>query len=134
LAIPLAKKRPTLETERLVLRPFERGDAPRVQQLAGDRAIAATTLKVPDPYEDGLAEKWIATHTKRFEKGQEIVFAFALQRIHAYHFRHNPASGRVLQKIGMQHEGRLRQHVKKWGQFVDNELYSILRSEFDAAP
>jgi [ribosomal protein S5]-alanine N-acetyltransferase len=54
-----------------------------------------------------------------------------LNRVHAYHFHHNPASGRVLQKIGMTHEGLLRQHVKKWGQFIDNELYSILRSEFE---
>jgi len=37
-----------------------------------------------------------------------------LNRVYAHHFSHNPASGRVMQKIGMHHEGRLRQHVKKW--------------------
>jgi len=31
---------------------------------------------------------------------------------------------------GMRHEGRLRQHVKKWGEFFDVEAYGILRSEY----
>jgi RimJ/RimL family protein N-acetyltransferase len=53
-----------------------------------------------------------------------------LERIFAHHFAHNPSSGRVLQKIGMKHEGRLRHCFLKWDQFVDAELYAILRSEF----
>jgi ribosomal-protein-alanine N-acetyltransferase len=53
-----------------------------------------------------------------------------LNRVHAHHFNHNPASGRVMQKVGMRHEGCLRQHTKKWGEFIDNETYGILRSEF----
>jgi ribosomal-protein-alanine N-acetyltransferase len=53
-----------------------------------------------------------------------------LNRIHAFHLSRNPASGRVLQKIGMSHEGCLRQAIKKWGTFEDVEVYSILRSEY----
>jgi [ribosomal protein S5]-alanine N-acetyltransferase len=53
-----------------------------------------------------------------------------LNRVHAHHFSNNPASGRVMQKVGMRHEGHLRQHVKKWGEFLDVEAYGILRSEF----
>jgi putative hydrolase of the HAD superfamily len=34
-----------------------------------------------------------------------------LNRVFAHHFARNPASGRVMQKIGMRHEGYLRQHV-----------------------
>jgi [ribosomal protein S5]-alanine N-acetyltransferase len=56
---------------------------------------------------------------------------FRLNRIYAHHFSHNPASGRVMQKVGMRHEGHLRQHVKKWGEFFDVEAYGILRSEFE---
>ena len=53
-----------------------------------------------------------------------------LNRIFATHFKQNPASGRVLRKLGMQREGCMRQHVRKWGQFVDLELYSILREDW----
>ena len=48
-----------LETDRLLLRPFDLSDANEVQRLAGDFDIADTTLLIPHPYEDGLAEEWI---------------------------------------------------------------------------
>jgi RimJ/RimL family protein N-acetyltransferase len=54
----------------------------------------------------------------------------ALNRIYAEHFTRNPASGRVLQKAGMRHEGTLRQTHKKWGEYVDAEMYAILRSDW----
>jgi ribosomal-protein-alanine N-acetyltransferase len=53
-----------------------------------------------------------------------------LHRIHASHFAGNIASGRVLEKIGMRHEGRSREHVQKWGRFVDLENYGLLAAEF----
>ena len=53
-----------------------------------------------------------------------------LNRIFAHHFKNNPASGRVLEKIGMRHEGEMREHIKKWGKFVDLEIYGVLRSEW----
>jgi len=42
----------------------------------------------------------------------------------------NPASGRVLQKIGMKREGLLRQRVRKWGVFEDVVLLSILHDDW----
>jgi ribosomal-protein-alanine N-acetyltransferase len=53
-----------------------------------------------------------------------------LNRIHASHLTRNPASGRVMQKLGMQHEGTLRQHVRKWDRFEDVEKYGLLSSEY----
>jgi RimJ/RimL family protein N-acetyltransferase len=53
-----------------------------------------------------------------------------LNRIFAHHMVRNPASGRVLEKLGMRHEGSLRQHLRRDGRFEDLELYGILRSEF----
>lgn len=53
-----------------------------------------------------------------------------LNKIHAHHFKRNPASGKVMLKLGMRYEGCLRQHVKKWGKFEDIEAYGILREEF----
>lgn len=46
-----------------------------------------------------------------------------LYRIHSSHFRRNPASGRVMQKIGMIQEDCLRQDANKWGVFEDRILY-----------
>ena len=53
-----------------------------------------------------------------------------LHRIFASHFKNNPKSGRVLKKLGMRHEGCQRQHVHKFGQFLDLELYGLLRQEW----
>ncbi|MBK7420858.1 MAG: GNAT family protein [Nitrospira sp.] len=54
----------------------------------------------------------------------------SLHRIYAPHFHNNPASGRVLRKIGMTYEGRMREHYIRFGRFVDVEIYGILREEF----
>jgi ribosomal-protein-alanine N-acetyltransferase len=55
-----------------------------------------------------------------------------LHRVHASHLIRNPASGRVMQKLGMVHEGRARQHAKKGETYEDLELYGILRDEWEA--
>jgi RimJ/RimL family protein N-acetyltransferase len=66
---------PTIETGRLILRPFTIDDAPEIQRLAGDPLIADTTLLIPHPYPDGVAEDWIVTHRPSFETGEGVVFA-----------------------------------------------------------
>jgi [ribosomal protein S5]-alanine N-acetyltransferase len=40
-----------------------------------------------------------------------------LRRVYGRHLGSNPASGRVMQKLGMRREGLLREHVEKWGRF-----------------
>jgi RimJ/RimL family protein N-acetyltransferase len=65
--------------------------------------------------------------------GAVLEYAFAtleLHRVYAIHYSKNPASGRVLQKLGMTHEGRQRGHVLKWGEYLDEEVYGILRDEW----
>jgi len=178
---------PSIETERLILRGFRNEDASEVQRLAGDKAVASTTLRIPHPYEDGVAEKWIGTHREEFEQGKLVNFAITsreqghligaigltinkehenaelgywigktywnngycteaakailrygfevlgLNRIHAHHFKRNPASGRVLRAIGILYEGGLRQHLKKWDKFEDVEVYGILKADYETA-
>jgi len=175
---------PTIETERLTLRPFILADAPDVQRLAGDRNVASSTLEIPHPYKDGMAEEWIAALQVGLDRGEDVTFAIVhrdeeyligcagmsirkrdesgsmgywigkpywnqgycteaaralleygfevlgLNRVYSAHFTRNPASGRVMQKIGMKHEGTLRQDVRKWGRFEDVERYGILKSEY----
>ena len=55
-----------------------------------------------------------------------------LDRIQAMHFPRNPASGRVMQKMGMTREGLLRQYVSNRGAREDIVMYAILRHEFEA--
>jgi len=176
---------PTLKTKRLILCPFALADAEATQRLAGDRAIADTTVNIPHPYANGMAEAWIGTHRKGYERGEAVYFAVLrredkaligaisleqvdsrhghaelgywigrpywnhgycteaaaamlqygfselnLYRIFATHFVRNQASGRVMQKLGMVKEGRLRGHVKKWEGHEDLVLYGILKHDY----
>ncbi len=174
----------TIETSRLILRPFQLSDASEVRRLAGEREIAENTLSIPHPYEEGMAKEWIATHEEGFRNGTLANFAvtrrdngvlvgaigltifpehqraelgywiglpywrngyateaatdvirygfveLGLNRIYAYHFVRNPASGRVLRKVGMQREGCLRKHVHKWGVFEDLAVCGLVRADY----
>ncbi|MCF7809137.1 MAG: GNAT family N-acetyltransferase [Candidatus Marinimicrobia bacterium] len=171
---------PELKTRRLLLRKFQRSDAPQVQALAGARSVARSTLLIPHPYEDGLAEAWIDTHQSNFDAGTGLIFALCglksdeligamdltistefnhaeigywigepywgngyateaaetmltygftelnLNKIFAHYMTDNHASGRIMQKIGMEHEGTMKQHVLKWGEYKDIAWYGIL--------
>lgn len=66
---------PTLRTDRLVLRPFDLADAPTVQRLAGEREVADTTLTLPHPYLDGMAESWIGGHPEAWGRRERVTFA-----------------------------------------------------------
>lgn len=52
-----------------------------------------------------------------------------LNRIEAQHEADNPASGRVMEKAGMQYEGTLRSRVFNKGHFSDVRLYARLRTD-----
>jgi ribosomal-protein-alanine N-acetyltransferase len=54
-----------------------------------------------------------------------------LNRIFARHLSRNPASGKVMQKLGMKHEGCLRGDVNKDGVFEDLELYGLMKSDYE---
>lgn len=56
--------------------------------------------------------------------------ALGLNRLYATYLKRNPASGRVMQKLGMSYEGCLRGHRKKWGIFEDVGLYGLLSRDY----
>jgi len=173
-----------ITTDRLHLRPFVPADAPAVQSLANDKAIASTTLSIPHPYTGEMAREWIHSLPEKYAAEELINFAIThrkeaylvgaiglqlqlqharaelgywigkpywnrgycteaalavvrfgfeelnLHRIYAMFFKQNATSERVLQKVGMEYEGVLRQHVKKNGRSEDVVLYGIVRSDF----
>jgi len=173
---------PTLETTRLKLRPYAESDTAELIPLIGAREVAATTGRIPHPYTEKDARRFVADAQgddeirlavtlrsdgrmiggiglRLFEPHQHAELgywlgvpywgkgfateaaremlrygfeALRLHRIFAMHFMHNPASGRILAKLGMRHEGCQRQHIRKWDQFVDLELYGLLRQEWES--
>jgi [ribosomal protein S5]-alanine N-acetyltransferase len=56
-----------------------------------------------------------------------------LHRVQASHFPRNPASARILEKIGMQREGLLRGYVQKNGQAEDVIYYAALKSDLPSS-
>ena len=70
---------PTIQTDRLTLRPFTLDDAPVVRLRAGRPEIAATTLNIPHPYEEGMAEQWIGTHQHAFDDGRGLTLAITIR-------------------------------------------------------
>jgi RimJ/RimL family protein N-acetyltransferase len=55
-----------------------------------------------------------------------------LHRIESRHFVRNPASGKVMQKLGMRQEGTERESAMKWDRYESLVRYSILESEWQA--
>lgn len=65
--------------------------------------------------------------------GALIRFGFSrmqLNRIQAMCMAQNLASERVMQKVGMQYEGTLRQYLLVKGNYCDLKVYSLLRTEW----
>jgi len=55
-----------------------------------------------------------------------------LHRIYCGTYSNNTAMKALASKLGMSHVGTLRQSAFKGGQFVNEELFDILRSEYDS--
>lgn len=61
-----------------------------------------------------------------------IEYGFNTLNLHSIFARfldNNPASGKVMQKIGMKYVGRMREHEYKFGQYYDVFYYEILKSD-----
>jgi ribosomal-protein-alanine N-acetyltransferase len=54
-----------------------------------------------------------------------------LHRIEAEAFQQNPASARVLEKVGMEREGVLRQRIFKWDRPMDVVLDAVLAADWN---
>jgi RimJ/RimL family protein N-acetyltransferase len=96
---------------------------------------------IPEPHDQAEFGYWIGKPYWNRGYATEataavIGYAFetmGVNRVEASHFVRNPASGRVMEKCGMHLEGTLRQARKKYDEYVDIRVYSILRSEWEAA-
>ena len=74
------KTEPTIKTQRLILRPYRLSDAPAVAELAGDFAIADTTLSMPHPYDEEMALTWITHKLDPDKAALDPEETFAIER------------------------------------------------------
>jgi ribosomal-protein-alanine N-acetyltransferase len=58
---------------------------------------------------------------------------WGLDRVHAHCVSENAASARVLERVGMRLEARLRDHQRFKGRFWGLSLYGLLRAEWEAS-
>lgn len=68
---------PEIETERLLLRNFNIEEANQVQALAGNFNVSKTTLNIPHPYKNGIAEEWIRAEQRNFENKVQMTFVIS---------------------------------------------------------
>ena len=175
----------TIETPRLILRPFKKEDVDQVVALCNDWELAKTTLGLPYPYGPENFLPWMERHAQQFE--DDIAYEFAVtdketgavlgaisvmginmkhrhgelgywlgakywnngyateaaralvdfcfkeknfNKVFARHFAVNPASGRVMQKIGMKYEGTQRRHYYRNDTWQDVVFYGVLYDEW----
>jgi RimJ/RimL family protein N-acetyltransferase len=105
-----------------------------------DALIGAIALRLEGDHARAELGYWIGKPYWRRGYGTEAARAMLaygfdalkLNRIYAHCLVRNPPSARILQKIGMSPEGRLRQHVRKWGTFEDIDQFGVLREDFQA--
>ena len=108
---------------------------------AEDAPIGAVSLHFNNTHRHGELGYWVGVPWWRVGYATEAAKALTaygflqldLHRIQGRHFTRNPASGRVLQKVGMQLEGIQRDAFLRWNQFENVAVHSILASEWQAA-
>ena len=151
--LPLIGTREVAATTLRIAHPYTEQDARDFLALAQEpgkiwlavalrsdgRQIGGIGLRVDDQHQHAELGYWLGApywgQGYATEAAREILrYGFRdlhLHRIYASHFAQNPASGRVLLRLGMRHEGCQREHLRKWNQFVDSELYGMLRQEWE---
>jgi [ribosomal protein S5]-alanine N-acetyltransferase len=152
--LPLVGSREVAATTLRIAHPYTEQDARAFLQLAQQpgkiwlaitlrndgRQIGGIGLRVEEQHRHAELGYWLgvpywgkgyATEAAR-EMVRHGFEDLNLHRIFASHFKHNPASGRILTKLGMRYEGCQREHLRKWDQYVDSELYGLLRQEWAA--
>lgn len=151
--VPLVNVREVAATTLRIPHPYTEQDGRAFLEMASEpgklwlaitlrsdgRQIGGIGLRIEEQFQHAELGYWlgVAYWGKGYatEASRELIrYGFEdlkLHRIFASHFKHNPASGNILRKLGMKYEGCQREHLLKWDQFVDSELYGLLRREWE---
>lgn len=117
------------------------GIAWAITARAGGNLIGAIGLRLTPEHASAELGYWVGVpfwNRGYATEAAAAVLAFGfgplrLNRIQARHLVRNPASGRVMAKLGMRHEGRLRQATCKHDRFEDLDLYARLAGDPEPA-
>lgn len=109
-----------------------------IAERASDVLVGTCGISVDETHRYGEIGYWIGRSLWNRGYGAEAVgalinWAFSyldLDKIIGRVFRGNLASSRVLEKIGMEREAILRQHLVKWGERRDVEQWGVLREDW----
>jgi ribosomal-protein-alanine N-acetyltransferase len=72
---------PTIETKNLILRQLQEADVAQMAKLANNENVSKYTEKLPYPYYEKDARKWIQVSKDRFNKRKAISFAISLNEL-----------------------------------------------------
>ena len=107
-----------------------------------DNLIGLAGIVLRPELEEG--EVWYLLHPDRWGEGlvsegvrrlvQHGFSALGLHRVWAGCLPENPASARVLEKLGFRREGFLRRNLRIHGEWRDSYLYAVLADEWIDAP
>jgi ribosomal-protein-alanine N-acetyltransferase len=176
---------PTLETDRLIIRPPADSDIVSMPGVFNDPDIYAYTRNIPYPYTESDAEKCLARYRRLADEGKAITLfptlrdtgaliglvvlvladdegeaelgyaigrpwwgrgyateasralldygfeELALEEINAHAMLRNPASSRVLEKLGMRSTGVMTDACEKDGEKFDAQGFVISRAEWE---
>ncbi len=169
----------SIETERLVIRPYKASDAPAFRAIANHQSVARMMMSVPHPMSLHQAADWMAErayagrpgfclgvflkdgplignlgmggspvscmyflHPDHWGRGYateamrgflaDIFARFDLPEITAGVMADNPASQRVLEKLGFQRSGEAKCKSLARLEEVPETLYRLSRTQFEA--
>ncbi|MEM0966239.1 MAG: GNAT family N-acetyltransferase [Verrucomicrobiota bacterium] len=108
-----------------------------IEERESGELIGAIGLEFNASQKRGTLGYWIGTQFwgKGFctEAAKAVIeYGFTemnCHKIEANHMKENRASGRVMEKCGMKHEGSLADHTLKSGRFHTTEFYGITKSQ-----
>ncbi|MDG0817202.1 GNAT family N-acetyltransferase [Bdellovibrio svalbardensis] len=120
---------------------FTDGDAVTwaLEELSSGNLIGCISYGVSKTHKRAEMGYWIGEEywgkgycTEAAISGIDFCFQhFSLNKITSRHLAHNPASGKVMLKAGMQQEGYLRQDMIRYGQVSDMVIFGLLRSDWE---
>ncbi|MBP6628613.1 MAG: GNAT family N-acetyltransferase [Kofleriaceae bacterium] len=105
-----------------------------------DDLIGTVSLRLTRAHRRGELGYWLGDGHGGAGLGREAVAALVdwlfthlpIERVFARHLHGNPRSRRLLDALGFQLEGRLRQHHRQGGRLHDVEVRGLLRAEWQA--